>query len=399
LVLFRNKEISKINVCLITEEFRPSIKGGIATWSSDLAYYLHKQNYNVTVFIKKHKGIKKSFDINKFPFKVYLMRGRDWAFFKKWYISFYIFKFLKRNQKPIIISTNWELSQGIIFYKNFFKFSLITILHGLEVTRLKSFKYKHRVKNFTKAIINSDKTVSVSNYTKNKANTIIKNKIDIEVIPNFVNTKNFYPISDEKYFTNFSHYKNDIILLTLSRLVKRKGHLVVIDSMKELTKKYSNIRYLIAGTGDKSYEKELKKYIKKLNLEKYIHLLGYISEKRKKIIYNLCDIYIMTSLPNDEEGDSEGFGITFLEANACGKPVIGSKVGGISDVIYNGKNGFLVEPSNSRNLTNTLIKIIDDKNLYNILSKNSVNFIEENFDISLIGKRFKKIINKLYHSL
>ena len=107
----------------------------------------------------------------------------------------------------------------------------------------------------------------------------------------------------------------------------------------------------------------------------------------------------MTSLPNDEEGDSEGFGITFLEANACGKPVIGSKVGGISDVIHNGKNGFLVEPANSSNLTNTLIKIIDDKNLYNILSKNSVNFIEENFDISLIGKRFKKIINKLYHSL
>ena len=169
--------------------------------------------------------------------------------------------------------------------------------------------------------------------------------------------------------------------------------------MKDLAKRYSNIRYLIAGTGDKFYEKELKKYIKKLNLEKYIHLLGYVSEKRKKIIYNLCDIYIMTSLPNDEEGDSEGFGITFLEANACGKPVIGSKVGGISDVIYNGKNGFLVEPVNSSNLTNTLIKIIDDKNLYNTLSKNSVNFIEENFDISLIGKRFKKIINKLYHSL
>ena len=62
---------------------------------------------------------------------------------------------------------------------------------------------------------------------------------------------------------------------------------------------------------------------------------------KKKKIYIICVIYIlMTSLPTDDEGNSEGFGITFLEANACGKPVIGTNVGGISDAIQNGYNGF-----------------------------------------------------------
>ena len=60
-------------------------------------------------------------------------------------------------------------------------------------------------------------------------------------------------------------------------------------------------------------------------------------KKKKIVIYNLCNIFLMTSLPTDKEGNSEGFGITFLEANACGKPVIGTRVGGIPDAIENGK--------------------------------------------------------------
>ena len=60
--------------------------------------------------------------------------------------------YLKIIIKPIIFSTNWELSQGLIFYKKYFKFSLITILHGLEVTRLKSKKYKKNIKNFKKTL-------------------------------------------------------------------------------------------------------------------------------------------------------------------------------------------------------------------------------------------------------
>ena len=59
----------------------------------------------------------------------------------------------------------------------------------------------------------------------------------------------------------------------------------------------------------------------------------------------MCDIFLMTSLPTDSDGDSEGFGITFLEANACGKPVIGTDVGGISDAIIDGFNGFLIKPN------------------------------------------------------
>ena len=107
----------------------------------------------------------------------------------------------------------------------------------------------------------------------------------------------------------------------------------------------------------------------------------------------------MTSLPSDIYGSSEGFGITFLEANACGKPVIGTDVGGISDAIKNGFNGFLIKPNDSKELEKILISIINNKKLYKSLSENSIYHIKKNFDISLIGKRFEIIINELYDSL
>ena len=399
MVIFKNKKINKKNICIVTEEFRPSLKGGIATWSREIADYFHSKSYNVTVYLKKHGGIKKSFDIKNLPYKIHLIAGRDWAFFKKWYIFFSIFKYLKNKNKPIIISTNWELSQGIFIYKNFFRFSLVTILHGLEVTRLNSSKYNNRIRGFKKTLMRSDKIISVSQYTKKVAESLNKHGIKIDVIPNFVNFKNFHPINKKLFINDFTYRETDIILLTLSRLVKRKGHRTVIKALKPIIRKNPNVFYLIAGTGDKSYEQELKHYVNKLNLEKNINFLGYISEARKKIIYNLCDLYIMTSMPTDERGDSEGFGITFLEANACGKPVIGTNVGGISDAISDGFNGFLIKPNDSLELEEKLISIINNKKLYKFLSENSIKHIKKNFDIQLIGKKFDMIINELYDSL
>ena len=209
----------------------------------------------------------------------------------------------------------------------------------------------------------------------------------------------FQPVDMKKLLNGYGLKNDDIILLSLSRLVRRKGHHIIIESLKDLTRKYPNIKYLIAGTGDKNYEQELRVFVEKTQFAKKYLFLGYVNEQKKKIIYNMCDIFLMTSLPTDFEGNSEGFGITFLEANACGKPVIGTNVGGIPDVIKDGNNGFLIEPNNPKELQKAVEKIINDKNYYNFLSKNSIKHIKENFDINIIGKKFDLLIDKLYNSL
>ena len=96
------------NICIVTEEFRPSFKGGIATWSTELAGYFNKQNYNLNVYLKKRGGINKSFNIENLPYKLNLISGRDWAYFKKWYIALSLFNYLRKKNKPIIFSTNCD---------------------------------------------------------------------------------------------------------------------------------------------------------------------------------------------------------------------------------------------------------------------------------------------------
>ena len=103
----------------------------------------------------------------------------------------------------------------------------------------------------------------------------------------------------------------------------------------------------------------------------------------------------MNSLDTDEKGDSEGFGITFLEANACGKPVIGTNVGGISDAIKNNVNGILVKPNDMNATAEAIIRLFSNKILYQKLSSNGLLRVNTQFSLSHVGEQYQQIISSL----
>ena len=328
------------------------------------------------------------------PYRLVFMYGRDWSKFKKWYVSFYCKKYIKSSNNPIIISATWELSEGLIKHKKKYSFSLITVLHGLEVTRLNSNKYDKSIPKFIQTIDHSDQVIAVSNYTKNEAISITGIQ-KIITIPNFVNTTEFFPQSTSKCRNKFQLHDSDKILLSLSRLVKRKGHDIVIRAIQIVKEKIPEIKYLIAGTGDNPYKKMLKQLVNDLELQSYVHFVGYIEENKKPLLYNASDVYIMNSLDTDQKGDSEGFGITFLEANACGKPVIGTNVGGIPDALDNNVSGILVEPNDPNATAEAIIQLFSNKIFYNKLSVNGLSRVNNQFSLSNIGGKYQRIISSL----
>ena len=168
--------------------------------------------------------------------------------------------------------------------------------------------------------------------------------------------------------------------------VRREIHQTRIDEQQKTQKKLNLLSLDEQRTLEKKEQKKAKKKAKEQAVE----------EEKKNDLYNACDIYIMNSHKTNHKGDSEGFGITFLESNACGKPIIGTESGGIPDAISNYKNGLLIEPNNPSKTAAAILKLFNDNDLYNRLSINGRFRIENNFSINKIGNKYLKIISNYY---
>jgi phosphatidylinositol alpha-1,6-mannosyltransferase len=129
---------------------------------------------------------------------------------------------------------------------------------------------------------------------------------------------------------------NRITLLTVARLDPRKGHDLVLRAIEDL----NGVEYFIAGDG-RSME-PLQGLAKERGLADRVTFLGYVNDTDLPAVYDCCDAFIMPGTPDTES--VEGFGITYLEANAAGKPAIGSDIEGMAAAIKHGETGWLVSP-------------------------------------------------------
>ena len=149
--------------------------------------------------------------------------------------------------------------------------------------------------------------------------------------------------------------------------------------MKEVEKRDKNVQLIIAGKGDD--EKEIKALARKLKL-KNVKFIGYVADDELVKVYNSCDAFISAS-PN------EPFGITFLEAMACGKPVIAINNAGPKEIVTK-KTGFLVE---RENLVETILRLRDFD--LEEMGRKARERVMKYFTWDIVAERLIKIYNKL----
>ena len=351
------------NVAIITGHFPPCKGGGIAEWALGIARELPKIGYQTSVYATNRKD--RDLTVHKDEsFSCVTMYGRNWHEFHKWYSMYYMWKILNKNPETIFIATTWGMAKSYSYLKKKYPQSkMIVVAHGLEVTRLKEGK---ELTSFKNVVNDSDLILCVSKYTKNE----IIDRVDgietnhIKFLPNGVDINRFFPVENTSGFLNrYNIPENSNIILTLARIIRRKGHDTVIKCLPSLIKKFPNIQYVIAGPHRKkdTYLDELKLLAKELSVENHIVFVDYIPDGDLNEIYSRSQVYVMVSRTYNDIGDSEGFGITFLEANACGCPVIGSTEGGIPDAVENNKNGLLVPADDIKSLTKAIEKFLEDQ--------------------------------------
>jgi glycosyltransferase involved in cell wall biosynthesis len=167
---------------------------------------------------------------------------------------------------------------------------------------------------------------------------------------------------------------------------KGKGQGYLIEAAALLRDKFPGARYLIVGTGP--IQQKLEKKAKDLGVSDIVVFSGY-QEKVENFIAAM-DIFCLLSW------EMEGFGQVMTEAQAMGKPVIGTNVGGVPESFITGETGFLVPKENSAELARSLCVLIEDEEKRKYMGGKAINFVNRNFGLDLMVERVKNVYNEIY---
>jgi phosphatidylinositol alpha-1,6-mannosyltransferase len=382
---FEHMSLSR-DIAIISDDFPPCKGGGIAEWALGIAQSAGERGHRVRVYSRwKHSP-----DLGMHggrPFSVTAMRGRNWNQNRYWFSLFYLWRFLRSHPEGIILAATWELGRPFVFLKRFFpRARLVVAAHGLEVTKIEKAK---RLKQLRQTLESALFTLAVSRFTRNSIlEMLARPDLPVLFVPNGVDSGRFKQVEDlQELRSRWNLTPDTKVIITLARIIRRKGHDVVIRALPEILEAHPQTVYLIGGpVWQADYQEELVEMIKGLDLEERVIFTGFIADEDLCRIYSMSDLYVMVSNRPDD-GDSEGFGITFLEANACGCPVIGSRSGGIEDAVEDGVNGVLVEPNDSEGLAREIIALFDDPGRLERLGEMGRKRVEEQFTWAKITDR------------
>lgn len=202
--------------------------------------------------------------------------------------------------------------------------------------------------------------------------------VPIKIIPNGIDTNRFKP--------NFDKENKELKILFVSRLVHRKGPHLLVRAFKRVVKKYDNVALVFVGSG--YMRGTLEELAMSLNITEKVKFLGDVSDEILPQVYSESDIFVLPSL------HAESFGLVLLEAMASGLPVVATSVGGIPEVLEDGKEGFLVKPD-EKNIAEALIKLLEDKDLREKMGKNGRKKVVENYDWKNVCEKIEETYREL----
>ncbi len=301
-----------------------------------------------------------------------------------WPLAFFVAFYLCLTKKIDTIIAQSPLIEGFTatILKKLFKKELIIEIHGdwieapfLSKKRKCEFLGRKFVPILAKFSLKSaNKIRAISNFTKQKTLNISGPK-PYFIFPTFTDIDSFLKEKEAK-FNNF--------ILFVGTLEKVKGIEYLIDAFGKIKNEFPQFQLVIIGEG--SELKNLKWQIANLKLENKVEFKGKLPLKETKNIMKNCYCLVLPSL-------SEGLGRVLMEAMALGKPIIGSRVGGIPDLIKDNQNGFLFEKGNSDDLAKKLRILLKNRNFAIKMGQKGREFVENNFSNQKYIENYVKMIN------
>lgn len=369
------------HLVLLTTDFKPNI-GGIAQYLHSLWHELSQfeQTTVISTIPRQEKNWTYNYNLKILSSSTHLKQNNNtretWNLLRDLHPQKEIIPFLKTIDADSLevfigvwhpISHFWcrGLLNANIDYSIFVygKELLDSHYQGLAEKRAEDIQNAKRVYCCSDATCELTKSIVGGNLNTQTIYPIIRNLSES-------NSFNDEVISYQKRF----NLTNKTIILSLSRLVHRKGIDLALESFAALMPKYPNTVYLIAGEGEK--KEQLEQYVIKLGIRDNVLFLGSVDDSTKTILFKICDIFVLP-IRQSIKDDWEGFGITFLEIAIARKPSIAGKTGGVIEAIEDKITGFLVNTVNCEEISQAMDVLLSDKALRTQMGNNARKYAEK----------------------
>ncbi|MFQ5787510.1 MAG: glycosyltransferase family 4 protein [Thermodesulfobacteriota bacterium] len=382
-----------MKICIFSiVTYRHGIKGGMEVHEKLLSEGLAEREHDVTIISSSHpKGTE--FE-ERNGVKLYYLKNTIFGSKRGGWKTASLKKFIELEQVnnfDIICSMSAIIPKELITIER--KTPVIVISEGTGIMMLLSeikqtFSHRNGFKNLIKIFLSFiyyyifwelslkkyDAIIAVSNeVAKSTLKWYFVNERKVYTVFNGVEVDLFRPDRGQRKRIRESLAISGIwkILIFFSLVTKQKGLHLLIKALPDILKECSYIKLLVAGEGD--YLTEARQLTGELGLEDYVVFTGYIPREEAPNYINASDVFVLPTLRQ------EGMPFSLLEAMACSKPVIASRIGGTPSVIDDGVNGLLIPPENVSILIEKTIFLLNNKDIADKLADNARNKIIQNF--------------------
>lgn len=339
-------------VIIATLEYPPH-RGGIATYLANLAHAMPRGS--VQVLAEKDGDTHKEDMREEAP--IYRRRLIGRVLRPRWLGALYWTDWLRRKEKAGMLVVSHILPMGQAAWLLRRKLPYVVILHGMDIALCLEAGGK-KLEVAKQVLADSSLVVANSAFTARLVGSVGVPQSKIMIVRPSPGISAGTSVSPERAKAVREHYGlgGGFVALSLGRLVKRKGFDTLIEAVAVMRKRGAAVTLAIVGDGPE--RKALEELAWRHGVVEQVRFLGKVSGAELPDIYAACNVFAQA--PRSEGADVEGFGTVFLEANLMGKPVIGSRSGGVPDAVVDGKTGLLVAPGDSAALASAIDRIRTD---------------------------------------
>ncbi|MBP3963072.1 glycosyltransferase family 4 protein [Paenibacillus lignilyticus] len=374
-------------IVLVSGVFPPGI-GGMQNYYFNLS--LHSK-HKMTVIAPEYPG-SGAFD-QGLPFRIH--RGpflqEERVNLTSWGRLFRLVRRTLRSEEPDVTLYGYVLIGFIgLLFRVFGGRRYVISTHGMDMLMFRRFMGLNAI---VKLILrNADGVLTNSHFTKKLVEDYGVDPRRIGIVnPGVERVFEKQPIEYE--LARAHGLEGKYVLLSVGRLVTRKGHDRVIQAMPSILERIPNAVYLIVGDGPD--RQRLEQLARSTGVAGDVLFAGRVSgSERLNAYYNLSHQFIMVSRELGR-GDAEGFGIVYLEAASVGIPVIAGRSGGASEAVLDGVTGLLVDPQSTEEIAESVVRLAKDTKLRERLVRDGCHRAKSEFQHEVLGEKFDRYIARI----